>query len=135
MRRLLVACPLMPSVRALLWVDCTAGALVGAIVLALSGWLSELYGLPRDLLLVTGVANVLYATYSFSLARRAVRPLAGIVALAVANMAWGVICVGLVVAFADTGGVLGLLHLGAEAGVVGGLGALEWRHRDVLQTA
>jgi hypothetical protein len=104
-------------------------------VLLASGPLSGWYGLPRGLLLVTGAANVLYATYSFSLARRAVRPLAGIVALVAANAAWAATCVGLVLAFAGTGGVLGLLHLGAEAGVVGGLAALEWRHREALRTA
>ncbi|PAP79813.1 hypothetical protein B1759_10970 [Rubrivirga sp. SAORIC476] len=121
--------------RHLLWIDSAAGALVGTVVLLASEELSGWYGLPRGLLLVTGAANVLYAAYSGSLAVRAVRPRAGIVALVVANAAWAVVCLALVWAYAGRGGGLGLLHLGAEAAVVGGLAALEWRHRDALRVA
>ena len=121
--------------RHLLWIDSAAGALVGTVVLLASEGLSGWYGLPRGLLLATGAANVLYAACSGSLAVRAVRPRAGIVALVVANAAWAVVCVGLVGAYAEGGGGLGLLHLGAEAVFVGGLAALEWRHRDALRVA
>jgi hypothetical protein len=55
-------------------VDCTAAALAGAAVLAFSGWLSRLYALPRDLLLLIGAVNLLYGCYSFSLAVRPRRP-------------------------------------------------------------
>ena len=117
--------------RHLLWIDSAAGALVGTVVLLASEGLSGLYGLP----LVTGAANVLYAACSGSLAMRAVRPRAGIAALVAANAVWAVVCVGLVGAYAEGGGGLGLLHLGAEAVFVGGLAALEWRHRDALRVA
>src|SRR5687768_15314132 len=42
----------------LLWVDCIAGALAGVVVLALSGWLSGVHGLPRELLLFNGTVNL-----------------------------------------------------------------------------
>ena len=122
----------MHLLRRLLWVDCTAAALAGVLVLALSGWLARLHGLPQDLLLFTGAVNLLYGSFSFSLAVRAERPLALIKLLAVANMAWAVVCVGLVVVFGSQATVFGFFHLIGEAVFVGGLGMLEWRRRYQL---
>jgi hypothetical protein len=45
------------------WIDCTADAVVGVLVMALSDWPIRLEGLPRVVLLFTGVANCLYASY------------------------------------------------------------------------
>ncbi len=59
--------------KSLLRVDCIAGAVAGALLLMLGGWLGSLYALPRGLLLFTGAANLLYACCS-SLARRPRRP-------------------------------------------------------------
>ncbi len=125
----------MLLLRRLLWVDCTAGALVGVLVLAFSGWLDGLYGLPRWFLLFMGAANLVYASYSFSLARQPLRPGELITLLAVANVAWGALCAWWAVSFADSAAWLGVGHLALESLFVGGLGVLEWRHRDVLLTA
>jgi hypothetical protein len=57
-----------------LWIDCTAGALVGVLVLSFSGWLSRLYSMPVGFLYFMGVVNLLYAAYSFSFAIRRTRP-------------------------------------------------------------
>lgn len=116
----------------LLWVDCIAGALVGAGVIALSGWLSRLEGLPREVLLFTGVVNLFYAAYSFSLAVRAERPMPLIKLLVVANLAWVPVCVGLAVVFREQATLLGFLHLLGEAAFVGGLALLEWNYRERL---
>lgn len=118
----------------LLWVDCIGAALAGATVLALSGWLSRLEGLPQGVLLFTGIMNLLYGSYSFSLAIRAERPMVLIKLLAVANLAWVPVCLGLLAAFAATATPFAYVHLVGEAAYVGGLGALEWRNRDVLLT-
>ena len=116
----------------LLWVDCTGGAVVGAAVLALSAPLSDLFGLPRGVLLVTGAANVLYAAYSFSLARRS-RPSRGAVAaLAVANVAWAPVCAGILAVWGLDASALGVAHFVLEGAYVGALGAVEWRWRDRL---
>lgn len=125
----------MAAFRDLLWVDCTAGAVVGVAVLSLSGWLSEVEALPRGVLLVTGAANLLYAAYSFSLAVRAQRPMAGIVALVVANAAWAVVCIGLAAAFWGSATWLGRVHLVGEGLFVGGLAGLEWTRREALLAA
>lgn len=119
----------------LLWVDCIAGALAGVTMLILSGWLSSLYALPRELLLFNGAVNVLYASSSFSLAIRARRPGSLINLLVFANLAWAVVCLWLVRVFTGSATWFGIGHLVAEAVFVGGLAGLEWRWRDQLLTA
>jgi hypothetical protein len=121
--------------RRLLWVDCTAAALAGVAVLALSGWLSRLYALPRGLLLFIGAVNLLYACYSFSLAVRAQRPIVLIQLLVFANAAWAVVCLGLAITFRQQASVFGLGQLVCEAIFVGGLAGLEWAWRDGLVSA
>ncbi|MEL7167946.1 MAG: hypothetical protein AAGN64_01220 [Bacteroidota bacterium] len=121
--------------RNLLWIDCSGALVAGVLVLALSGWLAALHGLPRSVLLFTGVMNLVYGSFSLSLARRAVRPRPLLTLLASANMAWPLVCIALVVVYHGTIGPTGLLHLLGEAVYVGGLGFIEWQSRDVLQTA
>lgn len=115
--------------------DCTAGGIAGVIVIALSGWLSRLEGVPRDVLLFTGVVNLLYACYSFSLAVRTERTMPLIKGLVIANLAWVPVCLGLAIYFWDQVTPLGLAHLFGEAVFVGGLALLEWNQRDQLLTA
>lgn len=126
---------MMYILRKLLWVDCTAGAIVGGVVIAFSGWLSRLEGLPRDVLLFTGVVNLLYACYSFSLAVRTERKMSLIKLLIFANLAWVPVCVGLAIYFRVQATPLGLAHLLGEAIFVGGLAMLEWKQRDQLLTS
>ena len=79
----------------LLWIDSSAALLAGGLVLALSGWLSKLHALPGGLLVLTGGVNLLYGSYSFSLAVRAQRPRVLITVLVVANLSWAAVCLGL----------------------------------------
>jgi hypothetical protein len=72
--------------RNLLWVDCVAGALAGVLVLMFSKWLSGLHALPRELLLLNAAVNLLYASFSFSLAVRTRRPPPLIKVLVFANL-------------------------------------------------
>lgn len=104
-------------------------------MLVLSGWLGRLYALPQGLLLCFGVVNLLYASYSFSLALRARRPMFLIKLLVYANAAWSIVCLGLAVSFWEQASLFGTGHLIGEAVFVGGLAALEWRQRDRLVTA
>jgi hypothetical protein len=122
----------MRLLRHLLWIDSGAGLLAGVVMLALSGWLSELYALPRPLLVAMGVANLAYGTYSGTLARRARRPRGLLVLLVAANATWAVLCMLAAVRLADTASAFGLAHLVGEGLFVGGLAALEWRERERL---
>ena len=122
----------MRAISNLLWIDCTAGAAVGLLVLVFTAQLSHLQALPQALLLFMGAANVLYASFSFFLTTRSKRPMPLIKLLVVANGFWSLVCVCLAVAFADTANFLGLGHLIAEAIFVGSLAAQEWKWRVQL---
>lgn len=120
--------------RNLLWIDCTAAALAGAVVLLLRDWLSTLQGLPASLLLFIGIVNILYACYSFTLATRAYRPRPMIIVLVAGNLGWAAVCLGLAMHFWPSATAWGLAHLVGEAVFVGSLAALEWRWRSDLAT-
>jgi len=119
--------------RRLLWVDCIGAAVAGVTVIAVSGWLSRMEGIPREVLLFTGAVNLLYGAFSFSLAVRAERPLVLIRLLVAANLTWALVCLGLLVRFAESATPIAFVHFVGEAMYVGGLGVLEWRNRDLLR--
>lgn len=119
----------------LLWVDSLAGLTVGVGMLVLSGWLGPLYDLPGSLYTIIALANTGYGLYSFTLAVQRRRPPAGIIALVIANATWAVLCgIGAVLLW-QAASPFGLAHILAEGVFVGGLAALEWRHRDRLLRA
>ncbi|MES2947352.1 MAG: hypothetical protein V4858_02315 [Pseudomonadota bacterium] len=122
----------MRTIGNLLWIDCTAGALAGLVMLTLTTPLSHLHALPHDLLLFMGMVNLLYASFSFFLATRGKRPMPLIKLLVAGNGFWSLVCVCLAVVFADTATLFGLGHLIAEAIFVGSLAGLEWRWRALL---
>ncbi|MBA3890816.1 MAG: hypothetical protein H0X64_09800 [Gemmatimonadaceae bacterium] len=100
----------------------------------LSGWLSRLHSLPLELLLFVGVMNLLYASYSFSLAVRAERPLSLITLLVSANAAWVLVCLMLAMTYRQSATVFGIGHLVGEAVFVGALAVAEWTQRGQLAT-
>lgn len=100
-----------------------------------SGWLSRIEGLPQEVFLFTGAMNLLYGSFSFSLALRRERPMHLIKLLVVANLTWAFVCLGLAAAFSATATPVAFVHLVGEAVYVGGLAVLEWRHRNLLLTA
>lgn len=125
----------MRFLQRLLWIDSGAGLIAGTLMLSLSGWLAELYALPRALLVAMGVANLAYGSYSLSLARRAVRPPALIALLIAANGAWALLCFLAAARFAGVASPFGMAQLVGEGVFVGGLAALEWRARGRLVRA
>jgi hypothetical protein len=105
---------------------------VGVRVLSLSPWLSTWYAIPQRLLVLMGVANLTYGAFSFSLARRRVRPRGLLVTLVVANAAWGVLCLLATALLVRRASAFGVASLVLEGLFVGGLAALEWRWRESL---
>lgn len=101
---------------------------MGVLVLALHGWLTELYQLPGALVLVIGFANLAYACVSFTLAQlRHGDRVPFLRVVAVANVLWAVGCVILAAVWAGRATVFGMGQLIGEAVFVGWLGVLEWR--------
>jgi hypothetical protein len=131
----MVGLMLMRIIPKLLWIDCTAGALAGVLVLSLSGWLSRLYSMPLGLLYFMGLVNLLYAAYSFSLAIRPTRPRVLITLLVAANGIWALVCLGMAAHFFETATVFGMGQLVGEAIFVGGLAGSEWKWRNRLLSA
>ena len=119
----------------LLWIDSGAALTAGIVVIGLSGWLSAIYELPRPLLVMMGVANLAYGTYSGLLARQTRRRYGSLVLLVVANAAWAAACGLAAASLADTLSVFGLAHFVGEGTFVGTLAALEWRARERLISA
>lgn len=120
------------SWRNLLWVDGLAGAVVGMVMLLAGDWLSAWFQLPRELLAFMGWMNLVYATYSLTLAVLKQRAKFLILLLIAANLAWSVICLRWVVIFAGTASPLGMAYLLGEGLFVAGLAGLEWRWREQL---
>lgn len=122
---------MMKNAKRLLWLDSGAGCTVGTVVLTLHEWLSELWGFQPELVLVLGAANLGYGCYSGSLARRAWRdmrvPILAIDVLVIANLAWAIICLVLMVLTWEISKPLGVAQLALEAVFVGGLGLVERR--------
>ena len=114
--------------RNVLWVDCVAGA----VMLALSGWLSSLYAVPREFVIGLGVVNWMYAPFSFSLAVRSRRPRRLVMLLVVANATGAVLCFLAAGGLATTASPFGLAHLIGEGVFVGGLARVEWTQRHLL---
>lgn len=108
---------------------------MGTLTLIFSAWLSELYALPRELVMAFGMANLLYGCYSFSLVLRQHRPMYLIMLLIIANAVWAVICFILSGYYAGTATVLGQIQLVGEGIFVGGLAWLEWKYRGRLVKA
>ena len=120
--------------RNVLWIDCTAAALAGVVVLLFREWLSALQALPSPLLLFIGMVNILYACYSFTLATRAYRSQSMIILLVAGNLVWATVCLGLAMHFLASATVWGIAHLLGEAIFVGSLAAVEWKWRTDLAT-
>lgn len=129
----------MGRARNLLWFDCGAGATAGALMIALHGWLEGLHRLPSTALWFMAAANIGYASYSGSLALRASRerqlPRWAIDVLVFANVAWGLVCVGLLLGNWGTVTTWGIVHLVFEGAFVAGLGLVEFRVVRPLSTA
>ena len=118
--------------RRLLWIDCVSALVAGTLLLALSGWLDGLLGLPLWFVVGEGLVNLAYGTFSFSLARKPMPKQTQITGLAVANGMWAALCLALAVALFGKVTPLGTIHFAIGALYVGTLGVLEWRHRDAL---
>ena len=118
--------------RTLLWIDGSAGALVGISMLVLAPWLQGLFQLPSNIYYLIAAANVIYGCYSLTLSALPRRPKALILLLVGANATWSVVCIYLLSQLFGQAGWLGLGHIFLEGLFVAGLAALEWRWREEL---
>ena len=93
---------------------------------------SELDRLPLWVIRFSGFANLAYGSYSLFVTTRVPRRLILVKCLALANMAWLVVCIAIVVTYQNEISAFGVSHLLAEGIYVASLGAIEWRWRKIL---
>jgi hypothetical protein len=113
------------NLRPLLWFDCAAAAIAGTATLALAGLLAPLFGLPRAVVVFTGLVNLAYGAFSFSLARQPAAARGWVRALVAANLLWVGVCVVMAIYFAGPGSWLGASYMLAEGFFVGLLATVE----------
>jgi hypothetical protein len=107
----------------MLWIDCLAG-LSGALSLGLlAGWLAQQTGLPSWLILRQARINLT----SFGLTRLSPCPRPWLAVLVLANYAYALFCLALLVHYASLSNPWGWLYLTLEAAVVAGLAGWERR--------
>lgn len=118
--------------RTILWVDGGAAFVAGLLGLVLRDWLAGLYGFPLALVLFIAAANLVYASYSGSLAvlasssgRRV--PRRAIDVLVAGNSAWAVVCVGIVVGTFRFASPIGIAIVALEGCFVAALAVAEFR--------
>lgn len=119
-------------VRGILWIDGVGALAAGMVMLALRRYFVGLYELPLDLITTIGLVNLAYAAVALTLAARERRRVAWIAVLALANLAWALVCVLLVLRFHDDATFFGLGHFVLEGAWVATLGTVEWRNRRAL---
>lgn len=116
----------------LLWLDSLGGLGVGIVVLAISGWIATLHGLPPRVVMLVGAANVIYGCFSLSIQLHHRRTVTHIALLSSANVVWLGVCLIIVLMYRTAITPFGVIHLIGEGLYVAGLGVLEWRRRGSL---
>lgn len=121
----------MKIAKHILWIDCSAAAFAGLIVLLAAQCLSQLYHLPKEIIVFVGCLNLLYASYSFTLANYKKRSMLLVNILVIANSTWVLVCLFMLWRFRQEITIFAVIHIGGEAVFVGALARLEyqWRHQ------
>lgn len=116
----------------ILWLDCIGGLVVGVVVLASCWLLAAWEGLPLSVVVLMGMANLAYGSYSLCVTTRRRRPMYLLKVLAAANIAWLPVCIAVAALWWNQITSLGLLHVICEGAYVAGLGYTEWKIRNLL---
>jgi hypothetical protein len=114
-------------VRRLLWLDCTAAAVVGTLQLVLVGLLAPLLGVPSGFVTFTALMNLAYGAFSFSLARRPSPAPQRVKLLVAANLVWAGVCLVTAGYFAGPGSWPGAIYVITEGIFVATLAGAEAR--------
>ena len=116
----------------ILWVDCIGGLVVGFVVLVFCQLISSWENLPLATVVLMGAANLAYGVYSLFVTTRKKRPLILVKMLAIANMAWLLVCVVIAVIYWSQISPIGFVHVIGEGIFVAGLGFVEWKMKESL---
>ena len=116
-----------PSVlRAVVWFDASTGLLLGALHLLLTAPLAAWLGVPPGLLTVAGVMLLGYAALAVTIARARTMPRGALWVLIIANFAWALASLVLLLGSALTPTLLGQAYLVVHVVCVAVLAKLQW---------
>ncbi|WP_249310647.1 MULTISPECIES: hypothetical protein [unclassified Pseudoalteromonas] len=112
--------------------DGAAGFSVGVLLFALLEWVSVLYNLPVNIVVLLASANVIYGINALNLAFLVAKPVYTITVLAIGNVVWAFICIAIVLYYVQTASLIGIMFIVLEAGFVIILAYYEFKLRFVL---
>lgn len=116
--------------RRLLWFDAIAAASAGWLLLLSREWCAGAFGFPVELVVFIAAANLVYGSYSGTLATATALGLApprrALLLLIAANALWVPLCVVIATRAWERGTALGLSYVALEACFVGALALLEY---------
>ena len=115
-----------PLLKTALVADAAVSGAVAVLQLAAAEWLGNLSGLPRALLVETGIFLVAYAILLAALARSARLPSVSIGIIVLGNIAWAVACVALLAAGTFPLSGLGVAFVIVQIAAVLAFAALEY---------
>lgn len=118
----------------ILHLDGLSGLTAGTLLLLLLEWVGRLYNLPVQTILCIAIANLCYGVYALSLAFSNNRSLILVSFLALANVAWAIICIAILLIYVECVSIIGLTFLCLEGAFVFILALLEWQNRFELST-
>jgi len=105
---------------------------LGVLLFALLEWVSVLYNLPVNIVVLLASGNVIYGIYALNLAFLVSKPAYTITVLAIGNVVWAFICIAIVLYYVQTASLIGIMFIVLEAGVVIILAYYEFKLRFVL---
>jgi len=108
---------------------------VGVLLFALLEWVSVLYNLPVNIVILLASANVIYGIYALTLAFLVTKPVYTITVLAIANALWVCICIFIALYYVQTASLIGVVFIILEAVFVCILAYYEFKFRFVLTNA
>jgi hypothetical protein len=88
---------------------------VGVLLFALLEWVSVLYNLPVNIVILLASANVIYGIYALTLAFLVTKPVYTITVLAIANAVWVCICIFIALYYVQTASLIGVMFIILEA--------------------
>ena len=112
--------------------DGSAGLIMGILLLGFVQWFSDIYSMPKNIILFLALANILYGIYALLLALRSERSTASVVTLSFANGLWAFVCSTLIVLHFHMASFIGIAFLIGEALFVAFLATYEWKNRFLL---
>ncbi|KRB42128.1 hypothetical protein [Acidovorax sp. Root70] len=112
--------------RAVVWFDASTGLLLGALHLLLTASLAEWLGLSPGLLVASGVMLLGYGALAIGIARAPAMPRGGLWLLIVANFAWALASLALLLGSAVAPTLLGQAYLLVHVVSVAVLAELQW---------